>query len=66
MAKTIKCFLCESNLDKDIIGLNKKLLDENLSHFLCIDCLSAHVDVPAEDLYAKIDDFKEQGCTLFF
>jgi len=66
MEKAKKCYLCESNLDKDAIGLNKKLLDKNLSRFLCIECLAAHLDVSVEDLNAKISEFKDQGCTLFF
>ena len=65
MGKVKKCYLCESELNKDAIGINKKLLDKNLKRFLCIDCLAAHLDVPSEDLVAKISEFKEQGCTLF-
>ena len=65
MAQVKKCYLCENKLDKDAIGLNKKLLDKNLSRFLCIDCLAAHLDVSVEDLKEKISEFKDQGCTLF-
>lgn len=66
MEKLVKCRLCESKLDKDAIGLNKKLLGRKLTKFFCIDCLAAHIDISVEDLYAKISEFKEQGCTLFF
>lgn len=65
MGKVTKCCVCENKLDKNAIGLNKKLLDKNLSRFFCIDCLAAHLDVSVEDLYSKINEFKEQGCTLF-
>lgn len=65
MEKVKKCYLCESKLDKDAIGLNKKLLNKNLSRFLCIECLAAHLDVSVEDLNVKIGEFKDQGCTLF-
>ncbi len=65
MGKITKCCVCESKLDKDAVGLNKKLLDKNLTRFFCIDCLADHLDVSVEDLYAKISDFKDQGCTLF-
>jgi uncharacterized protein YlaI len=65
MVKVTKCYLCEATLDKDAIGLNKKLLDKSISRFMCIDCLSAHLDVTAEELKAKIGEFKDQGCTLF-
>lgn len=60
-----KCYLCEARLDKDTIGLNKKLLDKDLSRFLCMDCLAIHLDVDVEDLREKISEFKEQGCKFF-
>lgn len=65
MEKVNKCYLCEAKLDKDVVGLNKKLLDKSLSRFLCIDCLATHLDVSVEDLKTKISEFKGQGCTLF-
>lgn len=65
MDKVKKCYLCEAKLDKDGIGLNKKLLDKSLSRFLCIECLAAYLDVSVEDLKTKISEFKGQGCTLF-
>lgn len=65
MGKAVKCCLCERKLDKDTIGLNKKLFGKKLTKFFCIDCLSAHIDISVEDLYAKISEFKDQGCTLF-
>lgn len=65
MEKVKKCYLCEEKLDKDAIGLNKKLLDKSFSRFLCINCLAAHLDVSTEDLNAKVRELKDQGCTLF-
>lgn len=65
MGKALKCCVCGSKLDKNAVGLNKKLLDKNLSRYFCIDCLAAHLDISAEALHAKISEFKEQGCTLF-
>jgi biotin operon repressor len=65
MAKIIKCYLCETGLDKNSVGLNKKLLDKKPKRFLCIDCLAAHLDVSMEDLCAKIEEFKAEGCKMF-
>ena len=65
MEKPVKCRLCESKLDKNAIGLSKKLMGRKITKFFCINCLAAHIDIPAEDLYAMIRDFKDQGCTLF-
>lgn len=60
------CFSCgKSNLTKNEIGLNKKLLGESTEKFLCIDCLAAFLDVSVEELFDKIEDFKASGCKLF-
>jgi len=33
--KTIKCYICEAELDKNAIGLNKKLLGRNIIRYSC-------------------------------
>jgi uncharacterized protein YlaI len=66
MGKTPKCRVCETKIDKDAIGLNKKLMDKKLTQYLCLECLSGHLDVSVEDLIEKAAEFKEQGCKLFF
>ena len=65
MEKTIKCRLCEAKLDKDAIGLNKKLIDKKLNQYFCLECLSSHLGVSVEDLIEKVTEFKDQGCELF-
>ena len=58
--------MCDKpQLDKDTIGINKKLLGENIDSFYCMDCLAYFLDVTVEDLLDKIEEFKEEGCTLF-
>ena len=37
MGKVAKCCVCERKIDKNAVGLNRKLLDKNLSRFFCID-----------------------------
>ncbi len=64
-AKSAKCYLCDTELDKISVGLNKKLLSRNVKYFYCISCLANYLDVTVEDLLAKVEEFKEQGCTLF-
>jgi biotin operon repressor len=56
---------CKENLSKDEIGANKKLLGESVSEYYCINCLAEYLEVSVEDLEDKIEEFKEQGCTLF-
>ncbi|MDR2733022.1 MAG: hypothetical protein LBC99_00080 [Spirochaetota bacterium] len=60
------CCICEKEtLTKNEIGLTKKLLDKNAKRFYCIDCLAMYLEVDPEILLSKIEEFKEQGCTLF-
>lgn len=60
------CYVCgKENLNKNEIGLTKKLLDKNSKYFYCIDCLAEYLEVDTEFLLAKIEEFKEQGCVLF-
>ena len=63
--KTAKCYLCESKLDKIAVGLSKKLMGRSTTRFYCINCLAEDIDVSVEDLLAKVEDFKLQGCALF-
>ena len=65
MGKSIKCKICEGEVDKIAIGLTKKLLVKESKRFYCLDCLSAYLDVAVEDLFAKAEEFREEGCTLF-
>ena len=64
-SKRKKCCLCEAQLDKIAIGLNKKLLDRKENQAFCLSCLANYLEVSEEELLAKVEEFKEQGCTLF-
>lgn len=62
----IKCIVCgKEGLDKEVVGLNKKLLSKNITEFYCLDCLAEYLDCTVENLQDKIEEFKEEGCTLF-
>jgi biotin operon repressor len=63
--KISSCKNCGAVLNKDTIALNKKLLDKNLKEFKCLECLADMFDCSVEDLQDKIEEFKEEGCTLF-
>lgn len=51
--------------DKDVIGINKKLLGAKIKEFYCMDCLSDYLGTTVETLLERIEEFKEEGCTLF-
>lgn len=62
----ISCVICgKDNLDKDITGINKKLLGTDISNFYCIDCLAEYLGCTVQELFDKIQEFKDEGCTLF-
>ena len=61
-----KCYVCgKEPLSKNEIGLTKKLIDKKAKAFYCISCLAEELEVSEEELLAKIEDFKSEGCTLF-
>ena len=60
------CYSCgKEPLTKDEIGLIKKLFNKKATIFYCLTCLAENLDVTEEELLAKIEDFKNDGCTLF-
>lgn len=62
----IDCVSCKrEGLDKNTIGINKKLLGLEVKNFFCIDCLASYLDTTADDLKEKIEEFKDEGCKLF-
>lgn len=64
--KIKECSSCfKKPLTKDEIGINKKLLGKDIKTFFCMDCLAAYLETSKEDILSKIEEFKEQGCTLF-
>lgn len=61
-----KCISCgNTELSKDEIGINLKLIGEDTKNFYCLDCLANVLDVTTQDILDKIEEFKEEGCTLF-
>lgn len=65
MSNHAKCYLCETALNKNEVGLNKKMHGKKTERYYCIKCFANYLDVTTEDLLNKIEDFKLQGCTLF-
>ena len=64
--KKVNCIACgKVGLVRNEIGINKKLLGDNENNFYCLDCLAEYLEVTPQDILDKIEDFKEEGCTLF-
>ena len=62
----INCVMCgKTDLEKDTIGINKKLLGLDIQNFYCMDCLAEYLECSVDELLGKIEEFKEEGCTLF-
>lgn len=61
-----ECIICgKKGLDKNTIGINKKLLGKDIKNYYCMDCLADYLECTVEDLQDKIEEFKDEGCTLF-
>ena len=60
-----QCCECKKTLNKDEIALCKKLIGIETTDFYCINCLAEFLECSVEDLEIKIQEFKEEGCTLF-
>ncbi len=62
-----ECQYCHAELSRDEIGLSKKLFESETKKgkYSCIPCIAAMLEVTQDDLIAKIEEFKRQGCKLF-
>ena len=64
--KNITCIAWgKEKLTRNEVGINKKLLGENVEHYYCMDCLAEYLDVTTQDIIDKIEEFKDEGCKLF-
>jgi len=62
----MKCCWCQKRItEKDIIGINKKLLSENTPDYYCLDCMAEYFGCETRDILDKIEQFKQEGCVLF-
>ena len=62
----VKCIICgKQRLNKDTIGISKNLLGTDIQNYYCMNCLAEYLECSVEELLDKIEEFKEQGCTLF-
>jgi len=60
-----ECIRCGKALTFNEIGAFKKFVNRGSRTFLCKECLAVKLAVTVEDIDRKIEEFKQQGCTLF-
>lgn len=61
-----ECVICgKKDLDRNTVGINKKLLGKDIKNFYCMDCLADYLGCTVEELLDKIEEFKAEGCKLF-
>ena len=60
-----RCATCGREIERDEIGLTKKLINRGAEKFFCLTCLAKSFSVSEELLKEKIEQFKRMGCTLF-
>lgn len=60
-----RCICCNKKLKKNDIALSLKYYGRFIEQFKCLKCISEDLNVPPKILKEKINDFKNQGCTLF-
>lgn len=67
MATHKECQYCHAELSRDEIGLSKKLFESETKKgkYSCMPCIATMLEVTQDDLVAKIEEFKRQGCKLF-
>ena len=66
MSQRHKCCKCSKEItDKDIIGINRKLLGARTQKFMCLKHLAEFFGTTEEVLRFRIEDLKDSGCPLF-
>lgn len=62
----INCVSCgKDELNKDTIGINKKMLGKDIKNLYCMECLADYLGCTVNELFEKIEEFKDEGCSLF-
>ena len=59
------CMNCGKELSFNEIGAHKKFINRGSNEFLCKQCLADRLGVTAAQIDEKIEQFRQQGCTLF-
>lgn len=60
-----QCQSCQEKLSTNEIGISLRLLGRNSKRLLCRECLALELKVDPNLIDKKIEQFRQQGCTLF-
>jgi len=64
--KQINCAYCsKEKLSKNVIGLNKKLIQPHIERMMCLVCMAGYFETTEDELKDMIERFKREGCALF-
>lgn len=61
----MKCKKCGRDITPDEAAVTKKLINRAATDYYCARCLAEAFEVAPEDIWRKVQYFKEIGCTLF-
>lgn len=61
----MNCKCCGADLTPDEIGATKRFVNRASTEFMCLDCLSKHLDCKKEYILERIEFFRKSGCLLF-
>lgn len=61
----MNCKNCGRKLIGDEIGVNRKMINRNVTSFLCKSCIAEYFGVDEGKIDRKIEQFKANGCLLF-
>ena len=59
------CVRCGKSVSRDEVALTRKLINRGMETAWCLSCLGGYFRVDRRTLEDKIDQLREQGCTLF-
>lgn len=59
------CISCAKELSFNEVGATRKFINRGSTVFYCKDCLAGKLGVTVRDIDRKIEEFRQQGCTLF-
>lgn len=59
------CHRCGNEVTSDVMALNRKLVGRQTKRFLCLRCLSEHLETSENELLRLIKELRESGCALF-